>query len=523
MPGRSRRPPLDRVTRFAFAMSSVPVAVRDVMFNSFLFVYYSQVLGLNQAVASVALLVGSIFDAFFDPLLGWYSDRSNCGRLGRRHPFLYGSIVPTALCSYLLWVPPSWVVSSPSLLATYLLVFSMLLRISLSFFEVPTHALAPELVADYDQRTALLTLRNAAGFFAGLGLLYVTTNTMLTPTRPGADDGVFNLQGYNTFGLVCALSIGLFSTITAIGTHKRIPYLATASTTDDEATTSDQRRSVLSTARLILSSNSLTSLLACALFSAIGEGLGKTLDMIVLPYFWRVSIATFGKMMGLSAFIAIPPAVYLTPYLPKWCGSKRNAVILLACFTIGLGVVPYTLWALGLIHRTEEDKVTLAVLFLQTQSGMMSYAMMAALYVSMNADVVEDVALRTGLRLEGVLMSVQSFVRKSVSGLGTLAGGLLLHAVAFPTKARPGEVADDTVIALVRLYLPATLFIGGLSIWMLRRYDIDRAAHEANLAELERREQSGRGRECKLTSAAEGASPPVPPRGSSPAETDKLI
>ena len=58
---------------------------------------------------------------------------------------------------------------------------------------------------------------------------------------------------------------------------------------------------------------------------------------------------------------------------------------------------------------------------------------------------------------------------------------------------------------------------------MLRRYDIDRAAHEANLAELERREQSGRGRECKLTSAAEGASPPVPPRGSSPAETDKLI
>ena len=105
---------------------------------------------------------------------------------------------------------------------------------------------------------------------------------MLTPTRPGADDGVFNLQGYHTFGLVCALSIGLFSTITATGTHKRIPYLATASTTDDEATTSDQRRSVLSTARLILSSNSLTSLLACALFSAIGEGLGKTLDMIVL-------------------------------------------------------------------------------------------------------------------------------------------------------------------------------------------------------------------------------------------------
>ena len=29
----------------------------------------------------------------------------------------------------------------------------------------------------------------------------------------------------------------------------------------------------------------------------------------------------------------------------------------------------------------------------------MSYAMMAALYVSMNADVVEDVALRTGCAL----------------------------------------------------------------------------------------------------------------------------
>ena len=154
--------------------------------------------------------------------------------------------------------------------------------------------------------------------------------------------------------------------------------------------------------------------------------------------------------------------------------------------------------------------------------------MIAALYVSMNADVVEDVALRTGMRLEGVLMSVQSFVRKSVSGLGTLAGGLLLHAVAFPTKAKPGEVPDATVTALVRLYLPATLLIGGLSIWMLRKYDIDRAAHEANLAELERRESGRGGREkgcCNgLDAAAEGASSGASsPRAGSPAETDKLI
>ena len=48
--------------------------VKEIIFRSFLFAYYSQVLGLDASDASLALLLGSLFDAVADPLLGLLSD-----------------------------------------------------------------------------------------------------------------------------------------------------------------------------------------------------------------------------------------------------------------------------------------------------------------------------------------------------------------------------------------------------------------------------------------------------------------
>ena len=129
-------------------------------------------------------------------------------------------------------------------------------------------------------------------------------------------------------------------------------------------------------------------------------------------------------------------------------------------------------------------------------------AMMAALYVSMNAVVVEGVALRTGPRLEGIPMSVQSFVR--ASGLGRRRRAP--SAVARPRRGRAGRRRYGDRARLQRRRRSSSAAFD-----LLRRYDIDRAAHEANLAEPERA-ASGCG-ECKLSSAAEGASPAVLPRG----------
>jgi len=78
-----------------------------VLYNAhyFVLIYYSQVLGLDPGLAGLAVGIGLVFDAITDPLIGYLSD-STRSRWGRRHPWLYASILPLGASFYFLWHPP---------------------------------------------------------------------------------------------------------------------------------------------------------------------------------------------------------------------------------------------------------------------------------------------------------------------------------------------------------------------------------------------------------------------------------
>ena len=133
--------PSNNQARFAFASSGIAQGLINNGISYFLLLYYSQVLGLTSALAGLALMSALIIDAVSDPLIGQWSDRLH-HRLGRRHPFLYVSIVPVSISYYLLWAAPEL---SQTGLFIYLLIMVVTLRISLTAHVVPFNALLPEL------------------------------------------------------------------------------------------------------------------------------------------------------------------------------------------------------------------------------------------------------------------------------------------------------------------------------------------------------------------------------------------
>ena len=92
-------------------------AAYGVFYNSHYFVlaYYSQVLGLNPALAGFAITLGLVLDAITDPLIGYLSDNTK-SRWGRRHPWLVASVLPFAASFYFLWHPPAAVGTETGLL-----------------------------------------------------------------------------------------------------------------------------------------------------------------------------------------------------------------------------------------------------------------------------------------------------------------------------------------------------------------------------------------------------------------------
>ena len=118
-------------------------------------VFLIDVVGLHPAFAGFILMVGKLWDAITDPLLGVISDRLKT-RWGRRRPFLLSVAVPYGVITWLLF---SDFGLDSTLTKVYFLVAIILYNTASTILEVPYTSLAAEMTQDYDQRTSLFSYR----------------------------------------------------------------------------------------------------------------------------------------------------------------------------------------------------------------------------------------------------------------------------------------------------------------------------------------------------------------------------
>ena len=155
-------------TKFAQGFSALPGQHKEWAFNTLLLLYYSQVLGMSATLAAVVIAISLVFDAISDPMVGAFSDNFS-SRLGRRHPLMLASIAPSCIAIFALFSPPKDLANY--YLAAWMLVCTVTLRISFSFFAVPWGAIGAELSTDYKERTIVIAYRMLIGGLGGV-LLY---------------------------------------------------------------------------------------------------------------------------------------------------------------------------------------------------------------------------------------------------------------------------------------------------------------------------------------------------------------
>ena len=165
-----------------------------------------------------------MIDAITDPLIGYVSDNWR-SKWGRRHPFMYVSIIPICVAYALMWNPPEFVLQSQTTMFGFLVFMAVSIRIFLTFFEVPNTALISELTTDYDQRTGLMGLRFMFGWLGGIGMAFLGY-TFFFQADDGSN-GILQAAGYGQYGIAAAFLMLFGMLASSIGTHKTIPYLHT--------------------------------------------------------------------------------------------------------------------------------------------------------------------------------------------------------------------------------------------------------------------------------------------------------
>ncbi len=458
--------------KFFYGMGAIAYGIKSNGFSYLLLIYYNQVLGLPQSLVGTGIFIALFIDALSDPIVGSASDNLK-SRWGRRHPFMYASALPIALCYFFLWSPPTGL--STQELFIYFVMMAILVRTTITFYEIPSSALVAELTEDYHERTLFLSLRHFFGWCGGLTIAVFTYLVLLVPT-PEYPIGVLNPQGYHRYGIISSALIFIVIIVSSLGTHRYIPQLKQPQYKQRPGV-----KVIMSQTLETLRNKSFIAIFTSALFLSLAAGAASALSIYFYTFYWELNNTQIASLMS-ALFGAAAMALILAPRFGRRLG-KKSAAITLGTISAILTPLPFILRSLGWfpINGTEQLFYTLVGF----QVVDVTLIIMTGIMIdSMIADIVEQSELSTGRRSEGVFFAARSFIAKSVSGVGVLIATTLLSIVNFPKDAQPGSVEPEIIFKLGLLYAPAifTLYMAAISV--IFAYRISQETHESTLAEL---------------------------------------
>ncbi len=444
----------------------------NMMRSLFYALYLTDVVGIEPRMASIGALIGVIWDAVNDPIIGIISDRVK-SRLGRRRPFLLWFSIPFGLSFVVLWSAPQW--ESQLALTAYVTLAFMISDTLTTLVAVPYLSLTPELTRNYDERTVLAGYRTVFQLLAAI--VVVISAPMLVDFA--LERGATQQQGFMMAGALFG-GIGAIPLL-LIGWLVREKYVA-----EDEA-----QMPFRETMKVAWQNIPFRYAAGIYIFN------WSAVDMIAISFqyflvYWVASgnliakVNIFGLNLSLeSAFYGILMSVCIL-FVPFWqwvakVRNKRDAYMLGMFF-----------WVIvqGLIFTIQPGQVV----YLLFIAGLAGVGVSAAYILpdSILPDVIEWDELRTGRRQEGIYYGIRTLIRKTT---GAFIIFLTLQALGWSgyqsptigvTKFIQPESALWTIRLMSSLFGAFILFGSILLAW---RYPLSREKYERIARLLKRRRE----------------------------------
>jgi hypothetical protein len=163
--------------------------------------FYTDTMGIVAGVAGSLLLVGRLWDAFFDPMMGLMADRTNT-RWGKFRPWVLWTAVPWGVVMVVAYTTPNFSAGGKMV---YACVTNMMLMTLYSANNTPYSAMTGVMTGDVNERTSLSSFRFVSAMIAQL---IVGGFTLPLVAKFGQGD---NAKGWQmTMGLWATICVVLF-------------------------------------------------------------------------------------------------------------------------------------------------------------------------------------------------------------------------------------------------------------------------------------------------------------------------
>lgn len=482
--------PLPLRLKLIHGFGAVAFGVKDGGFSFFLLIFYNQVLGMDAALVSAALLIALIVDAVVDPIIGNLSDRTYT-RWGRRLPWLYAAPIPLAVVWVMLWSPPSG--EAPSFLG--LLGIAIAVRLLLSACEVPSISLVPEITQDYDERTTLFRFRFLSGWFGGL-LMMVLAYTVFM----GGPDGLLQRDGYVSYGIFGAVLMAVSVIGSAAGQHYLVAKLPETKPAPFSI------KAAFSEITEAFSEKSFLIFVVGGLAAYVSQGMTFSISNYLNLFVWQLDRPiTADAPEWMTGLVAYPITLFLSVVLmffivgPMHANfGKAKSAMIGAIGSVGIGLFPYALLLGGVWPEVGTGPSTFALFAFLLFGNTLGVVLMISA-TSMIAEIVEAFEERTHRRAEGAFYSGNWLIQKCATGAGIFMTGLIISASQLQTDASPGSVPQEVLSSIIIYFGAATIVLALIAAFWLGRFPISREEHEDRLQRLAQRKPIATGAPVKET------------------------
>ena len=454
-----------------YSIGSVANGVKTDTFTFFLLFFYSNIIGLNPGLAGSAIFIALCIDAITDPLMGTISDRTNSS-LGRRHPYMFISFIPMSLGYILLFAPrQGWDMSQTDLFL-WMTVFTVLTRLGMTLFDIPHRAFGGEVTKDYQERTILMSWREAFGWIAGLSNAFLGYGIFFAST-PEYPQGQLNPDAWFPFALTGAIVMIISVLYSSYSTKDEIKSL---SKWTGNITLTD----IFKELRIAIGNKSFLIFFFGNLFLSLSWGLANTLTLFVNTYFWEFE-ATQIKYFLPIYLMGTLLALYLTPKLVNL--FDKRTIVMISISVVGI-IAPaaFIFYNLGL---TPENGSYELVMFISSFLIILITFNIIGNMVrdSMVGDIADEVELDSGKRQEGILFATVGFMQKLNTGLGSFFAGQVLNFINFDRSNHTAEQAYT--LAFVQGPITTLLMIVPLIIFSF--YSLSASRHKEIIESLKSR------------------------------------
>lgn len=411
--------------KLSFAMANFGNIPVMTLINGYLLIFYTNICGLSPAACATLFLIARFLDAINDPLVGFMIDHLPTRKMGHFRPTL---ILGTILCSanfLLLWFGPM-LSTSGKLAIAY--VSYILLGVLFPVMDISLNSLLPVMTEDMKERNSLSSIK---------GLAYVIGALVIGVAAPLILGDTSNKQGYINLVLIMTAVIFFFSIIGTMGVKERVkPQM-------------ENSYSVKELFKILSQKPVYITFLAVLLYS-IGSNIVNAANTYFYTYIFED--LTLASIITLITCVTVFPATIVIGNLIGRFGKKKMYAIGLAL----AGLAP-------IIRLLDVRSIPLLIVSVLIAGIGAGFA--APLNYGIQADNTDYIEVSMGIRAEGAVASLSSFVSKCAMGIGGAIPGYLLQLAGFDSKAAVQNDNVINVIVLCVLILPAIVNVVAIVIF----------------------------------------------------------